>query len=37
MTKEGSTKIANSITPEAVFIVLGRDFISHVLKMHYFF
>ena len=37
MIKEGSTKIVNFITPRAGVLVLGRDHISHVVKMHYFF
>ena len=37
MTKEGSTKIVNFITPGAGVLVLGRGHISHIVKMHYFF
>ena len=36
MTKEGSTKIENSMIPGAGVIVLGRDHISHIVKRHYF-
>ena len=37
MSKEGSTKKINFMTPEAGGLVLGRDLISHVEKMYYFF
>ena len=37
MTKEGSTKIVNFITPGAGVLALGRGHISHIMKMHYFF
>ena len=37
MTKEGSTKIVNIMTPGAGILVLGRGHISHIVKMHYFF
>ena len=37
MTKEGSTKIVNFITPGAGVLLLGRGHISHIVKMHYFF
>ena len=37
IAKEGSTKIVNSITPEARVLVLGCGHISHIVKMHYFF
>ena len=37
MTKEGSTKIVNFMTPGAGVLVLGRGHISHIEKMHYFF
>ena len=37
MTKEGSTKIVNFMTPGAEVLVLGRGHISHIVKMHYFF
>ena len=37
MTKEGSTKIINFITPGVGVLVLGRGHISHRVKMHYFF
>ena len=36
-TKEGSTKIVNFMTPEAGVLVLGRGYISHIVKLHYFF
>ena len=35
MTKEGSTKIVNFMTPEAGVLALGRGHISHIVKMHY--
>ena len=35
MTKDGSTKIVNFMTPGAGVFVLGRDHISHVVKMRY--
>ena len=34
MTKEGSTKIVNFMTPEAGVLVLGRGHISHIVKLH---
>ena len=37
MTKEGSTKIINFLTPGAGVLLLGRGYISHTVKMHYFF
>ena len=37
MTKEGSTKNVNFMTPRAGVFVLGRGYISHIVKMHYFF
>ena len=37
MTKEGSTKIVNFMTPGAGVLVLGCGHISHIVKMHYFF
>ena len=37
MTKVGSTKIVNFMTPGAGVLVLGRGHISHIVKMHYFF
>ena len=37
MTKEGSTKIVNFITPGAGVIVLGRGHINHIVNLHYFF
>ena len=37
MTREGSTKIVNFMTPGAGVLVLGRSHISHIVKMHYFF
>ena len=37
MTKEGSTKIVNFMTPGAWVLVLGCGHINHIVKMHYFF
>ena len=37
MTKEGSTKIVTFITLGAGVLVLGRDHISHIVKMSYYF
>ena len=37
MTKEGSTKIVNFMTPGAGVLVLGRGHIIHIVKMHNFF
>ena len=37
MTREGSTKIVNSMNPGAGGFVLGRDHIRNIVKMHYFF
>ena len=34
MTKEGSTKIVNFMTPGAVVLVLGCGNISHIVKLH---
>ena len=36
MTKEGSTKNVNFMTPDPGDLVLGYDII-HIVKMHYFF
>ena len=36
MTKEGSTKIVNFMTPEARYLVLGCGHISYLVKMHFF-
>ena len=36
MTKEGSTKIVNFMSPGAGVLVLGCGHISHRVKMHYF-
>ena len=36
MTKEGSTKIVNFMTPRAGVLVLRCGHISHIVKMHYF-
>ena len=36
MPKEGSTKIVK-FDPRAGVLVLGRGYISHTVKMHYFF
>ena len=33
MTKEGSTKIVNFLTPGAAALVLGHGHISHIEKM----
>ena len=33
MTKEGSTKIVNFMTPGAGVLVLGRGHISHIVKI----
>ena len=35
MTKEGSTKIVNFMTPGAGVLVLERGHISHIVKVHY--
>ena len=35
MTKKGSTKIVNFMTPTAGVLVLGHGHISHIVKMHY--
>ena len=37
MTKEGSTKIVHNMIPGAGILVLRRNHISHIVKMHYFF
>ena len=37
MTKEGSTKTINFMTPWAGVLVQGCGHISHIVKMHYFF
>ena len=37
MTKEGSTKIVNFMTPGVGVLVLGQGHISHIVKMPYFF
>ena len=37
MTKEGSTKIVNFMTPGVGVVVLRRGHISHIMNMHYFF
>ena len=37
MLKEGSTKILNFMTPRAGVLVLGCGYMSHIVKMHYFF
>ena len=37
MSKEGSTKIVNFITPWAWGSLLGRGHKSYIVKMHYFF
>ena len=34
MTKEGFTKIVNFMNPGAGVLVLGRDHISNIVKMH---
>ena len=36
MTKEGSTKIINVMTPRAGVLVRGRGHKSNIVKMHYF-
>ena len=35
MTKEGSGKIVTFMTPGPGVLALGRDHISHIVKMHY--
>ena len=37
MSKEGSSKIVNFMTPWAGILGLGRVLISYKVKMHYFF
>ena len=34
MTKEGSTKIINFMTPWAGVLMLGRGHISHIVNLH---
>ena len=36
MSKEGSTKSVNFMTPRAGILMLGFGQISHIVKMHYF-
>ena len=36
MTKEGSTKFVNFMTPWAGVLVLGCGHISHIVNMHFF-
>ena len=36
MTKEGSAKIVNFMTPTVGVLVLECGHISHIVKMHYF-
>ena len=36
VTKEGSIKIVNFMTPKAGVLVVGRGHLSHIVKMHYF-
>ena len=36
LTREGSTKIINLMTPRAGVPVLGHVHIGHIVKMHYF-
>ena len=36
MVKEGFTKIVHFMIPRAEVLVLGRDHINHIVKMHYF-
>ena len=36
MTKKGSTKIINFMTPRAGVLVLGCSHISHIVKVYYF-
>ena len=35
MSKEGSTKIVNFMTPRTRILVLRRDQMSHIVKLHY--
>ena len=37
MSKEGSTKIVDFMTPGAVVLVIRCGHIRHIVKMHYFF
>ena len=37
MTKKGSTKFVNFMTPGVGVLVLGCGHISRIVKMHYFF
>ena len=37
MTKEGSTKIVNYMTPWAGILALGCGHIDHIVKVHYSF
>ena len=37
MTKEGSTKFVNFMTPKAGVLMQRRGHISHTVKMHYIF
>ena len=37
MTKKGSTKVVNFMTPRAGVLVPGRGHISYIVKLHYFF
>ena len=37
MTKDGSTKIVNFMTPGAGVLDLRHGRIGHIVKMHYFF
>ena len=37
MSKKGSTKIVNFMTPRTGILVLGCGHISYIVKMHYFF
>ena len=37
MTKKGSTKIINFMTPRARVLVLGCSHMSHIVKVYYFF
>ena len=37
ITKDGSSKIENSVTPAAGSFVSGHGPVSHMVKIHYFF
>ena len=37
MSKEGSTKIVNFMTPRAGVLVLGHGHTSHLVNMHYMY